>query len=41
MRTLQSEGAIAGAQKYVQRVQKLLNTVRPQIQLGSFLIFGQ
>jgi hypothetical protein len=27
--------------KYAQRVHKLLNTVRRQIQLGSFLIFGQ
>jgi hypothetical protein len=27
--------------KYVQRVHKLLNTVRRQIQPGSFLIFGQ
>ena len=29
------------ASKYAQRVHKRLNTVRPQIQLGSFLIFGQ
>jgi hypothetical protein len=27
--------------KYVQRVHKRSNTVRRQIQLGSFLIFGQ
>ena len=36
-----AESSLAGAhQKYVQRVHKLLNTVRRLIQLGSFLIIG-
>ena len=42
MRTLQSEGEIAGAHQNMCNVfHKRLNTVRRQIQLGSFLIFGR